>query len=520
MKPIQLVIPMSGQGTRFRKAGYELPKPLIPVTETPIIERLLANFPQNWPTTFIIAENHWETELPDRLKQLRPGCKIFTVKAHKLGPTWSVEQALTQLEEGPIFISYCDYAMVWDSAQFERFVSDSECEACVIAYRGFHAHYLSSMPYAYLRLSGERVVEIREKGWFTDDREKEYASSGGYYFKSKETLQRAIDSQKDLELFINGEYYTSLTVEGLLKKDPDAHVRVFEIPGFFQWGTPEDLETYCYWERCFRARNRFIAQNLKVDQILMPMAGKGSRFHGISKKRKPLINVEGAPMFEKALQSLPQADRTTIIALSELKSDLKHFPYQFLFLDKTPQGQALTTDMGLNTLKEGDLIISSCDHALVLDPARWSRFKSLGKYDAAIFTANGFPNATKKPEDFSWVQAINSGEFPSVENVSVKKRLSNPKEDHLLVGSFWFRNVEIVKEGIEKLKKSNLKVNGELYLDSIFNFLIAAGRNVCIIPLDGYINWGDPNSLAESLYWYEILFARSLHRRDRFPGVN
>ena len=66
-KPIQLLIPMSGQGNRYRQAGYQEPKPLIPVNGVPMISRLLENFPQSWPSVFVMAENHKNTELPPLL---------------------------------------------------------------------------------------------------------------------------------------------------------------------------------------------------------------------------------------------------------------------------------------------------------------------------------------------------------------------------------------------------------------------------------------------------------------------
>jgi hypothetical protein len=63
-------------------------------------------------------------------------------------------------------------------------------------------------------------------------------------------------------------------------------------------------------------------------------------------------------------------------------------------------------------------------------------------------------------------------------------------------------------------------VNGELYLDSVFECLIESGQTVRMIPLDGYICWGDPDSLAEALYWEEFFTTRSISPRPRFPGIH
>ena len=42
---MQLIIPMSGIGSRFLKAGYKIPKPLIEVEKQPIISHVVDMFP-------------------------------------------------------------------------------------------------------------------------------------------------------------------------------------------------------------------------------------------------------------------------------------------------------------------------------------------------------------------------------------------------------------------------------------------------------------------------------------------
>lgn len=111
--------------------------------------------------------------------------------------------------------------------------------------------------------------------------------------------------------------------------------------------------------------------------------------------------------------------------------------------------------------------------------------------------------------------------FSLVQSVSVKVPISDhPHQDPLLVGTFWFKNKSILEKSLEQLIQSNRRVNGELYLDSIFNILIENGYKVRTIPLAGYVNWGDPDSLAEALYWKEIFMGHRLSKRQRLEGVH
>jgi hypothetical protein len=114
-----------------------------------------------------------------------------------------------------------------------------------------------------------------------------------------------------------------------------------------------------------------------------------------------------------------------------------------------------------------------------------------------------------------------NSQFPEVKRVSVKTPLSdNPPQDHLLVGTFWFKNKSVLEKALNQLITQDHRVNGELYLDSIFNVMIEQGLKVRIISLDGYINWGDPDSLAEALYWKEVFFGHRLSKRQRLEGVS
>jgi NDP-sugar pyrophosphorylase family protein len=50
---MQIIIPMSGFGERFRKAGYKVPKPLIEVEGKPIVAHVVDMFGENNDFIFI-----------------------------------------------------------------------------------------------------------------------------------------------------------------------------------------------------------------------------------------------------------------------------------------------------------------------------------------------------------------------------------------------------------------------------------------------------------------------------------
>jgi NDP-sugar pyrophosphorylase family protein len=55
---VQIIIPMSSFGERFRRAGYTVPKPLIEVDGKPIISHVIDLFPGETNFIFICNEDH------------------------------------------------------------------------------------------------------------------------------------------------------------------------------------------------------------------------------------------------------------------------------------------------------------------------------------------------------------------------------------------------------------------------------------------------------------------------------
>ena len=77
-----------------------------------------------------------------------------------------------------------------DYDEFKSFVDETDCDGCVVCYTGFHPHMLGGDNYAFCKIQennpdgtlSNKILEIREKQPFTDNKMNEYASSGTYYF--------------------------------------------------------------------------------------------------------------------------------------------------------------------------------------------------------------------------------------------------------------------------------------------------------------------------------------------------
>ena len=171
---MKIIIPMSGFGERFRKAGYSVPKPLIEVDGKPIIGHVIDMFPGETDFLFICNQDHLDEpayRMKEILLQYCPTGTIVGIEAHKLGPIHAVLQVADQLDpEQPVIVNYCDFACYWDWADFRLFVQETGCTRCIPAYKGFHPHTLGSTNYAYMREADGWVQDIQEKQPYTENR--------------------------------------------------------------------------------------------------------------------------------------------------------------------------------------------------------------------------------------------------------------------------------------------------------------------------------------------------------------
>ncbi|MBI4083894.1 MAG: NTP transferase domain-containing protein, partial [Candidatus Lambdaproteobacteria bacterium] len=132
---MQIIVPMSGFGERFRRAGYDVPKALIPVEGRPIIAHVAGLFPGEDDFLFICNQDHLDTpryRMREQLRAIRPGGKVEGIAPHKLGPVNAVLQARAHVKlDEPVIVNYCDFACTWDYSRFKALVLESRCDGAI-----------------------------------------------------------------------------------------------------------------------------------------------------------------------------------------------------------------------------------------------------------------------------------------------------------------------------------------------------------------------------------------------------
>lgn len=234
--------------------------------------------------------------------------------------------------------------------------------------------------------------------------------------------------------------------------------------------------------------------------LVMPMAGRGSRFAGTSANMpKPLIEVAGEPMLAwawRSLHGLP-ISHAIFVALAEhehqfgvtsLARDLAGPKAEVILLDDVTEGQVCTVLTARHLIDDDeDLLIASADTYVV----------SLLREDIAQQPSNcrGLISVARMPGDrWSFALADTDGR---VIRVAEKDRIS----DLASTGLYYFRSgAEFVRLADEMIHDQE-KTKGEYYVMPVYGRYLSRGLEVRVSVAEQMWDMGVPEALATFEQW-------------------
>lgn len=215
-------------------------------------------------------------------------------------------------------------------------------------------------------------------------------------------------------------------------------------------------------------------------QIVVPMAGRGSRFSNAGYTiPKPLIPVGGKPMIQWVIENVRpnQEHRFTFICLKE---HLEIYPNvrttleslcpgcNIVTVNEVTEGAACTVLLAKKYINNDDhLMIANADQFVSIDINWYLEKMSACLADGIIMT---FESDHPK---WSYCRLSDSG---YVTEVVEKKVVSN----EATVGVYNFRHGKDFVRAAEKMISENLRVNNEFYVAPAYNQLINDGAKIIV----------------------------------------
>ena len=267
---INILIPMAGAGSRFKKDGFKNIKPLIEVSGKTFIEWSVSTLDIEGNYIFVVQQQHLEQVKPE-LKRIKPNCQIFTVPELTRG---AVETCLSAKDainnDDPLIITNSDQTLWWDSKLYLQHLKKNDPDGDVVICEanndqlstGFNVTRTGSVGLtADAKVTLEVTKNIPEVLYYRLDPiyeanlpvvkkqiivDKEVISNnalvGVHYFKHGKDFVYSGEKLISKNIRSNNEFYVSLAYNMLI--EDKKKITAYKLPNndeYLTIGTPEQL---------------------------------------------------------------------------------------------------------------------------------------------------------------------------------------------------------------------------------------------------------------------------------------
>ena len=231
---MNILIPMAGAGSRFEKAGYTFPKPLIEVNGKPMIQLVVENLNIDAQYIFIVQKNHYEKyNLQYVLNLISPNCKIVQVDGITEGAACTTLLAENIINDNKqLLISNSDQFIEWDSNNFMYSMIADSVDGGILTFQSKHPKW----SYAKLGENGF-VVEVAEKKPISEN-----ATVGIYWWGKGSDYVKYAKQMINKNIRTNNEFYVCPVFNEAISDGQK--IKIYNIDKMWGLGTPEDLNFF------------------------------------------------------------------------------------------------------------------------------------------------------------------------------------------------------------------------------------------------------------------------------------
>lgn len=233
---LNVLVPMAGAGSRFEKAGYTFPKPLIDIKGKPMIQLVVENLSFDSNHTFIVQESHKEKyNLDIMLSMIVPNKKPNIISINKITEGAACTTLLAKQfidNDNPLIIANSDQYVDWSTNEFMYKMQETDADAGILTFRSNHPKW--------------SFVKKDSKGYVTEVAEKNpisnIATVGIYYWKKGSDYVKYAERMIAKNKRHNNEFYVCPVFnEAILD---NKKIITYDIENMWGLGTPEDLENF------------------------------------------------------------------------------------------------------------------------------------------------------------------------------------------------------------------------------------------------------------------------------------
>ncbi|HQT63404.1 MAG: glycosyl transferase family 2 [Acidocella sp. 20-57-95] len=237
---LNIIVPMAGAGSRFAKAGYVLPKPLIPVHGVPMIRLVTENVRPARPHRFIYICQRTHVQefgLRETLKSWSANAEIVEIDGLTEGAVCTVLCAKSLFgDDNPMMIVNSDQFVDIDINDYLADMDDRRLDGLIMTMQADDPKW--------------SFASIDDHGMVTSVVEKQvisnHATVGIYNFRSGRDFVQHAEAMIAKNLRINNEFYVAPVYNELIAAG--ANIGIYgigaEADGMYGLGIPDDLNLF------------------------------------------------------------------------------------------------------------------------------------------------------------------------------------------------------------------------------------------------------------------------------------
>jgi dTDP-glucose pyrophosphorylase len=240
MRTLHIVMPMAGEGSRFKNEGWNTPKPLIELRGIPLFVRAINSIRLSdceMKYTLIVRQEHIDRyNLDKQIKAILPTAHIFSVKQTTRGAVETCMIAESVIaDDDAVVVMDCD--LEFTSRQYQNIIREELSKQHPSG--GALVSFKSDQPkYSYAEIDKDgNVIRTAEKKVISEN-----ALCGAYFFSSGQEFKQVANDLITASTMEAPEFYLSLLYNRLLAKGD--RVRLAHVDTYQSYGTPEELKRY------------------------------------------------------------------------------------------------------------------------------------------------------------------------------------------------------------------------------------------------------------------------------------
>ena len=250
------LVPMAGEGQRYKDAGFKIPKPFIDIDGIPMVVRACKALPNADKNIFVCRKQHLEQyPIKDVLEKYLNNVIIVSIDKLTDGQAITCLAARDHIPDNSILnIGASDNDMVYDDDNLEKMFQNKELDGWIWTFRNNPAVLQNPKMYGWVKTDKytNKATHVSCKIPISENPILDHAVIGAFTFKKAKSFFDAVHSMIKSNYRINNEFYVDVAIDVAIKSGLNIHVH--EVDQYICWGTPQDYYEYQNWLKYFKKR--------------------------------------------------------------------------------------------------------------------------------------------------------------------------------------------------------------------------------------------------------------------------